>query len=103
MRNLTGSKRERVVDKFVESDHAKTDRLLEMHFKYADKMDQADAQIAKQAKMLANEGQEMDEDMLYIQKLEKGLFTLQQVSYISNIIFFAFFKICKCSYAFWPG
>ena len=29
--------------------------------------------------MLANEGQEMDEDMIYIQKLEKGLFTLQQV------------------------
>ena len=79
MRNLSGSKRERVVDKFVESDHAKTDRLLEMHFKYADKMDQADADIAKQAKMLANEGQEMDEDMIYIQKLEKGLFTLQQV------------------------
>ena len=30
--------------------------------------------------MLANEGQDMDGDMIYIQKMELGLFTLQQVS-----------------------
>ena len=31
--------------------------------------------------MLAHEGQEMDDDMIYIQKMELGLFTLQQVPY----------------------
>ena len=36
--------------------------------------------ILKRARMLANEGQEMDGDMVYIQKMELGLFTLQQVN-----------------------
>ena len=36
--------------------------------------------------MLANEGQEMDEDMIYIQKMELGLFTLQQVMIILPVI-----------------
>ena len=71
--------KDRLVQKFVELDHAKTDRLLELHFKYMDKMDEADEDIAKTARMLANEGQAMDEEMVYIQKMEMGLFTLQQV------------------------
>ena len=44
-----------------------------------DKMDEAEAQLIKTAKMLASEGQEMDDDMIYIQKMDLGLFTLQQV------------------------
>lgn len=79
MRNLEGSVKERLINKFVESDHAKSDRLLELHFKYLEKIENADAEIMKQQVMLAKEGQEMDDDMIYIQKLEKGLFTLQQV------------------------
>ena len=79
MRNLSGKMKDRLVQKFVELDHAKTDRLLELHFKYMDKMDEADEDIAKTARMLANEGQAMDEEMIYIQKMELGLFTLQQV------------------------
>ena len=80
LRNLEGSVRERLINKFIEADHAKTDRLLELHFKYVERIELADEEIQKQARMLAQEGQEMDEDMLYIQKLEKGLFTLQQVT-----------------------
>lgn len=79
MRNLDGSVRERLINKFIESDHAKSDRLLELHFKYLEKIEKADEDILKQQIMLRKEGQEMDEDMIYIQKLEKGLFTLQQV------------------------
>lgn len=82
MRNLNEKMKDRLVQKFVELDHAKTDRLLELHFKYMDKMDEADEDIAKTARMLANEGQAMDEEMIYIQKMELGLFTLQQVDYI---------------------
>ena len=84
MRNLSGKMKDRLVQKFVELDHAKTDRLLELHFKYMDKMDEADEDIAKTAKMLANEGQAMDEEMVYIQKMELGLFTLQQVCTNTN-------------------
>lgn len=82
LRNLEGSVRERLINKFIEADHAKTDRLLELHFKYLERIELADEEIQKQARMLAQEGQEMDEDMLYIQKLEKGLFTLQQIDYV---------------------
>ena len=84
MRNLSGKMKDRLVQKFVELDHAKTDRLLELHFKYMDKMDEADEDIAKTARMLANEGQAMDEEMVYIQKMELGLFTLQQVCTIPD-------------------
>ena len=86
MRNLSGKMKDRLVQKFVELDHAKTDRLLELHFKYMDKMDEADEDIAKTARMLANEGQAMDEEMIYIQKMELGLFTLQQVRTKTNPI-----------------
>jgi beta-catenin-like protein 1 len=82
MRNMDGSVRERLVNKFIETDHAKCDRLLELHFKYLEKNEKADEDIIKQQIMLRKEGQEMDDDMIYIQKLEKGLFTLQQIDYI---------------------
>ncbi|CAG5110882.1 Oidioi.mRNA.OKI2018_I69.chr2.g5234.t1.cds [Oikopleura dioica] len=82
MRNLSGSLKRRLVDKFVELDHAKSERLLELHFKYAEKMEDAEEEVEQQAAMLAQEGVEMDEDMAYALRLEKGLFTLQQIDYI---------------------
>ena len=96
MRNLSGSLKRRLVDKFVELDHAKSERycnsrstvsliifwrLLELHFKYAEKMESAEEEVEQQAAILAQEGVEMDDDMAYALRLEKGLFTLQQVRY----------------------
>ena len=46
-------------------------------------MDEAEPKLLKTARMLANEGQEMDDDMIYIQKMDLGLFTLQQVSHLN--------------------
>ena len=40
LRNLKEKNRDRLIAKFVELDHAKTDRLLELHFKYMDKVDE---------------------------------------------------------------
>jgi len=82
MRNLSGSLKRRLVDKFVELDHAKTERLLELHFKYAEKMEIAEIEVEEQAAILAQEGVEMDDEMAYSLRLEKGLFTLQQIDYI---------------------
>jgi len=82
MRNLSGSLKRRLVDKFVELDHAKSERLLELHFKYAEKMETAEEEVEQQAAILAQEGVEMDDDMAYALRLEKGLFTLQQIDYI---------------------
>lgn len=86
MRNLENQIKDRLVNKFVESDHAKTDRLLELHFKYAEQVQKSEAKIEEENSMLRSEGmEEIDEEMTYIRKLELGLFTLQQVNSMFRI------------------
>ncbi|KAK9890502.1 hypothetical protein WA026_010581 [Henosepilachna vigintioctopunctata] len=72
LRNCRGSQRQRLVSKFTENDHEKVDRLLELHFKYLEKVEAIDEAIEE------NE----DEDENYLKRLEGGLFTLQLVDYI---------------------
>jgi len=47
-RNLSGNLRTRLVQKFVESDHIKVDRLMELHFKYHSKIQECDAKIERE-------------------------------------------------------
>lgn len=72
LRNCRGSQRQRLVSKFVENDHEKVDRLLELHFKYLEKVESFEAQLEE----------EDDDDVIYLKKLENGLFVLQLVDYI---------------------
>lgn len=74
LRNCRGSQRQRLVSKFTENDHEKVDRLLELHFKYLEKVEAVDETI---------EDNEEDEDAIYLKRLEGGLFTLQLVDYIT--------------------
>ncbi|CAH0557978.1 unnamed protein product [Brassicogethes aeneus] len=74
LRNCRGSQRQRLVSKFTENDHEKVDRLLELHFKYLEKVESVDDGI--------DENEEHDEDAAYLKRLEGGLFTLQLVDYI---------------------
>jgi hypothetical protein len=46
-------------------------------------METAEEEVEQQAAILAQEGVEMDDDMAYALRLEKGLFTLQQVSFFN--------------------
>nr|CAG4650861.1 EOG090X03ST [Simocephalus serrulatus] len=71
-----GSQRTRLLAKFTENDHEKTDRLMELHFKYFDKLRVIDAQLQR------NVADDEDEDEMYLKRLEGGLFTLQLVDYI---------------------
>ncbi|KAJ8961221.1 hypothetical protein NQ318_008904 [Aromia moschata] len=73
LRNCRGSQRQRLVSKFTENDHEKVDRLLELHFKYLEKVEAVDDLI---------EDNDEDEDAVYLKRLEGGLFTLQLVDYI---------------------
>lgn len=73
LRNCRGSQRQRLVSKFTENDHEKVDRLLELHFKYLEKVEGVDDGI---------EDGEGNEDAVYLKRLEGGLFTLQLVDYI---------------------
>ncbi|KAL3280726.1 hypothetical protein HHI36_003962 [Cryptolaemus montrouzieri] len=72
LRNCRGSQRQRLVSKFTENDHEKVDRLLELHFKYLEKVEAIDEQVDE------NE----DEDANYLKRLDGGLFTLQLIDYI---------------------
>ncbi|XP_073985172.1 beta-catenin-like protein 1 isoform X2 [Rhodnius prolixus] len=77
LRNCRGTQRSRLLSKFSENDHEKVDRLLELHFKYMEKVDSIDAELERK-----NEEKEMDEDEIYLKRLDGGLFTLQLVDYI---------------------
>jgi beta-catenin-like protein 1 len=64
----------RLLAKFVESDYEKVDRLLEIR-------EDLEARIAKGIDPAL--AREMDEDELYLEKLENGLFALQLADYVA--------------------
>ncbi|BGP53621.1 hypothetical protein JCM8202_002531 [Rhodotorula sphaerocarpa] len=66
--------RMRLLSKFVEQDYEKIDRLLEIR-------EELEARIAKGIDPALAE--EMDEDEVYLEKLENGLFALQLADYIA--------------------
>jgi len=45
VKNCEGIQRQRLINKFTENDHEKIDRLMEMHFKYLDRVNKADDKI----------------------------------------------------------
>lgn len=47
LRNCRGTQRSRLLSKFSENDHEKVDRLLELHFKYMEKVDSIDAELER--------------------------------------------------------
>ena len=72
-----GSQRQRLLSKFIENDHEKVDRLMELHFKYYDKVSIVDRRVQQDADV-----DEDDEYDIYLKRLEGGLFTLQLIDYI---------------------
>lgn len=83
LRNCKGPQRQRLMSKFTESNLEKVDRLLELHLKYLEKVDQVDREIEATAGQV--DGDEDDEELQdsnYIKRLSGGLFILQLVDYI---------------------
>ncbi|GAA5864687.1 hypothetical protein JCM1840_002201 [Sporobolomyces johnsonii] len=68
--------RTRLLAKFVENDYEKLDRLAEVR-------EELEARIAKGVDQRLIEEMEMDEDDVYIEKLENGLFALQLADYVA--------------------
>lgn len=75
LKHCRGSQRSRLLTKFTENDHEKVDRLMELHFKYFDKVQAIDDQLNEDAT-------EEEEDEMYLTRLSGGLFSLQLVDYI---------------------
>ncbi|XP_051167877.1 beta-catenin-like protein 1 [Leptopilina boulardi] len=72
LKNCKGTQRQRLLSKFTENDFEKVDRLMELHFKYLERVEE----IEKEAQ------EENDEDESYLKRLDGGLFILQGVDYI---------------------
>lgn len=61
------------------------ERLLELHFKYLDKVRLIDTEIEQEKQRLKRRGEDVDEELedeFYIRRLDAGLFTLQLVDYV---------------------
>ncbi|XP_028968634.1 beta-catenin-like protein 1 [Galendromus occidentalis] len=78
LKNCRPPQLERLLNKFVECEHEKVDRIMELHFKYFDKVQQADREI----EIERIDSEDYNEDEIYIERLDRGLFALQMVDYI---------------------
>jgi beta-catenin-like protein 1 len=77
LKNCSSSNKQRIIQKFVEIDYEKIDRLLELFFKYSEEVERNNDPN--------DEDDEEDEDLKadnYLKRLENGLFALQSISYI---------------------
>ncbi len=77
VKNCKGAHKQRIMTKFTEADHEKVERLMELHFKYLDKVGAADARSNRD-----DDDEDDDEDQAYLRRLDHGLFTLQLVDLI---------------------
>merc|ERR1719510_281586 len=77
LKNCRGAQRQRLLAKFTENDHEKVERLMELHFKYLERVELAEDKIAR-------EGLDKyeDEEEIYLRRLSGGLFSLQLIDYI---------------------
>ncbi|KAL5021691.1 hypothetical protein ScPMuIL_000846 [Solemya velum] len=85
LRNCQGTQRQRLLNKFTENDHEKVKRLLELHFKYLDKVRACDDQIEREKTRLKQRGEDVDDELeeeFYLRRLDVGLFTLQLLDYV---------------------
>ncbi|XP_056130167.1 beta-catenin-like protein 1 [Lampris incognitus] len=85
LRNLKSQQRSRLLSKFTENDCEKVDRLMELHFKYLEAVQQADKRIEGEKHDMVRRGEILDdnmEDEFYLRRLDAGLFVLQLICYI---------------------
>lgn len=75
---LRGSRKERLLSKFVENECEKIDRLMELYMRYSNRV-KAETERLDQLEL---DDLEMDEEEKYNRRLESGLYTLQLIAVI---------------------
>ncbi|WOK94807.1 beta-catenin-like protein 1 [Canna indica] len=75
---VRGSRRERLLSKFVENECEKIDRLMELYMRYSDRVKAESERFEK----LELDDLEIDEEERYNRKLDAGLYTLQLIAVI---------------------
>eukprot|EP01018_Ginkgo_biloba_P030882 Gb_25207 [translate_table: standard] len=73
-----GSRRDRLLSKFIENEFEKIDRLMELYMRYLSRV-KAETERMDQVQL---DDLEIDEEERYNRKLESGLYTLQMVAVI---------------------
>lgn len=86
LKHAKRSHRSRCLYKFVENQFEKIERLVELYFKYAEKMIRCDQEINKERAKLAADDQEIDEEECFFKRLAAGLFTLQLISQLIVVL-----------------
>ncbi|KYN10628.1 Beta-catenin-like protein 1 [Trachymyrmex cornetzi] len=94
LKNCKGQQRQRLLSKFTENDFEKVDRLMELHFKYLEKVEEVEKKhltdISKSEKFKKlmfsifyfYHKEDEDEEESYLRRLDGGLFILQLVDYV---------------------
>jgi len=77
LKNCKGAQKQRILSKFTESDHEKVERLMELHFKYVDQV-----AITEDRLRTSTEDDELDDDEIYLERLNGGLYVLQLIDYV---------------------
>lgn len=80
-----GSRKERLLSKFVENEFEKVDRLMELYIRYADRVK---AEIERMDQLQLDD-LELDDDERYNRKLESGLYTLQLIAVILGHLWYS--------------
>ena len=84
-KHVQGAQYDRLVNKFVENDFEKVDRLIELHFKYQRRVRESNRQ--SRHSVVADDEDEID---AYLRRLDAGLLAFQMVDFIIA-------KLCTCS------
>lgn len=82
LKNARTENRARVAYKFVEAEFEKSEKLLELHFKYSERVIKCERQIGKEKVQLAADDEEVDEEEFFLRRISCGLFTLQLIDQI---------------------
>ncbi|CAJ0955018.1 unnamed protein product, partial [Mesorhabditis belari] len=77
MRSCDEDARQRIMQKFVEHEHEKMDRAVELFLKYRERVDKF---LARRKREQANSEEEIDNDREYFDLLDGGLYTLQNIT-----------------------
>merc|ERR1712142_1035073 len=73
--------KDRLLNKFVENDYEKVDRLVELYCTYFTSDKETEKLLREEAREWEGTEEEVEEEV-YLKRLDEGLFTLQQLNYL---------------------
>ncbi|XP_024891549.1 beta-catenin-like protein 1, partial [Temnothorax curvispinosus] len=79
LKNCKGQQRQTLLSYFTENDYEKVDRLMELHFKYLEKVEEVKKKVEE---VNGKDEDDEDEEELYSRRLDGRLFILQLIDYV---------------------